>query len=99
MMFGWGPTGTSIIKGVPVGPQPNIANLHAHIVGLAEEVALLGNVPALPAILHLMQQQQLDERFAEVGSQLNELIDSVNHIRARFEHRSFSLCLLMSPQR
>ena len=64
----------------PIGPQPNIDNLHAHIIGIAEEIALLENGPALPAIHQLLLQLQQQQQQQHV-----EVLNRLDGIQARSE--------------
>ena len=58
---------------------PNFENLHQHILGVAEEVQLLGNVPAGPANIQLMFQQLLN-RLNAIDGRLNAIDGRLNDI-------------------
>ena len=61
---------------------PNFENLHQHILGVAEEVQLLGNVPAGPANIQLMFQQLLN-RLNAIDGRLNVIDGRLNAIDGR----------------
>ena len=61
---------------------PNFENLHQHILGVAEEVQLLGNVPAGPANIQLMFQQLLN-RLNAIDGRLNVIDGRLNVIDGR----------------
>ena len=69
----------------PPGPVPNqnVHNTRNHVLGVAEELAVLENVPGLPRIHQA--RQQLQQQPAAITNSLDRLDD----IQARNEIHSF----------